>query len=75
VTQDGGLFRDRRGEPTRWVALCFAVAFAVGVLFAALTGVGYRVTGILAILFLTSLRIAYGRPDFAADLIRAWRGQ
>jgi hypothetical protein len=74
VKQSGGWFRDQRGEPTRWVALVFAVAFAVGVILAALTGAGYRVTGILAILFMMSLKIAYGRPDMASDLIRAWRG-
>ena len=42
---------DPRGNPSRWIALCFAALFAVAAVAAALAGQGGHVTAVLGGLF------------------------
>lgn len=75
MSAGGGWLRNGRGEPSRWIAVLFAAAFATGALAAALVGAGFRVTAILGLLFSTSFRVAFRRRDLPSEVIRAWRGR
>lgn len=56
------------GGPSRWVALAFAVVFAVGTLAAALVGAGYHAMAVLAFLFIACFNVSFGRPPMTAGI-------
>jgi hypothetical protein len=74
----GNWLSDPRGNPSRWVALLFAIMFGIGAVTVAVLGQGYPVTAVLAFLFLACFDAAFGRRpvavQVAAVLARRGRG-
>jgi hypothetical protein len=64
-------FRDRRGNPSRWVALGLAALFGVGAVAAALLGEGDHVAGVLGMMFVVAFNVAFGRRGTVAQIAAA----
>jgi hypothetical protein len=60
-----GRLTDPRGNPSRWVALLFALVFAAAAIamavIAALRGDGYYIVVVLGLLFMACFDVAFGR--------------
>ena len=69
---------DSRGNPSRWVALGFALLFGLGAVVAACVGQGGHVTAVLAFMFLASFNVAFGRRPMTTQVVgalgRLWPG-
>jgi|SRR4249920_3059741 len=70
----GSWLSDRRGNPSRWVALLMAITFGIGVLTVALLGKGYPATGVLSFLFVVCFDVAFGRRSVAVQIASALGG-
>ena len=62
--------RDRYGNPSRWIALGFALIFSVGLVLAAVYDTGKPALGALVIAFASSFRVAFGQRHIAVELAR-----
>ena len=69
-TSLGGWLSDPRGNPSRWIALAFAVMFGVAAVVGSLAGLGYGVTG-LVFLFVVCFNVAFDKPSAVAQALSA----
>jgi hypothetical protein len=65
------LWRDRGGNPSRWVALALALMFGAASVVAGLTGQGSHETAALGALFVVAFNAAFGRRSVPVQIAAA----
>lgn len=68
----GSRLSDPRGNPSRWVALGFAVLLGLGTVAAALLGQGAEVITVLAMMFVVAFNVAFGKRGTLAEIAAAF---
>jgi hypothetical protein len=63
---------DPRGNPSRWVALGFAAFLGLGAVAAALLGQGPEAIVPLAMMFVLSFNVAFGKRGTLAEIAAAF---